>query len=60
MYNLRINGFCENASASRDVIHDFVQGGPFDLFAFEVGDWVHEVEPDAALPQFAYEQLLLL
>ena len=59
-YNLRIDGFCENAAASRDVVHDLVQGGSLDLFAFEVGHGVHEVEAHTALPQFAYEQLLLL
>jgi hypothetical protein len=58
--DFRVDSLGEDAAARCDVVHDFVEGGPLDLLALEVGDRVHEVEADAALPELPDEQLLLL
>ena len=34
-YNLRVDGFCEDASTGRDVIYNFVKSRPLNFFAFK-------------------------
>lgn len=58
--NLRVHGFGENASTVRNIHGQIVEGGPLDLLALQIGHGVHEVERDAALSEFANEELLLL
>ena len=58
--DLRVHGLREDAPARGDVVHNLVERSPLDLLALEVGHRIHEVEPDAALPQLSDEQLLLL
>ena len=47
--DFRIDCFGEDSPACGDVVYDFVESCPLDLFAFEVSHWVHEVEADTAL-----------
>ena len=54
-----VDGLGEDPARRRDVVDELVEPGPFDLFALEVGDGVHEVEDDAALLQLLDEQILL-
>ena len=59
-YNLRVHSLCDNASAGRDVVDNFVECGSLDLLAFEICHRVHKIEPDATLPQLTNEKFFLL
>ena len=58
--DLRIHVLSEHIATTDDVLQQFVQAGSLDLFALQIGHWIHKVEHDAALSQFADEQLLLI
>ena len=44
-----VDWFGEYAPVGGDVVNQLIEATAFHLFAFEIGNWVHEVEHDAAL-----------
>ena len=58
-YDFWIDCFGEDTPACCDVVYDFVECGPLDLFPLQIGHGVHEIETHATLPQLSDEQFLL-
>jgi len=58
--DLRVDSLGETAFGYAYVVDDFVEAGPLDLFAFQVGHRVHEVKDNTALLEFFDEQFLLV